>query len=81
MGKAEEALKYLRMAVQSEPLNDEAHYRLAMVCRKLQLKEEADKEARLFREIKQTRERVAGLYFEMNKKPPGAEESIPDAEP
>jgi tetratricopeptide (TPR) repeat protein len=81
MGKAEEALKYLRMAVQSEPLNDEAHYRLAMVCRKLQLKEEADKEARLFREIKQTRERVAGLYFEMNKKPPGTEESIPDAEP
>jgi tetratricopeptide (TPR) repeat protein len=81
MGKAEEALKYLRMAVQSEPLNDEAHYRLASVCRKLQLKEEADKEARLFREIKQARERMAGLYFEMNKKPPGAEESTPDAEP
>ena len=81
MGKPEEALKYLRMAVQSEPLSDEAHYRLATVCKKLQLKEESEKEFRLFREIKQTRERVAGLYFEMNKKPPGAEEeSIPDAE-
>ena len=81
MGEPDEALQYLRMAVQSEPLNDEAHYRLAAACRKLQLKEEADKEFRLFREIKQARERLAGLYNEMNKKPPGAEETIPDAEP
>ena len=81
MGRTEEALQYLRLAVQAEPLNDEAHYRLATVCRKLQLKEESEKEFRLFREIKQARERLAGLYNEMNKKPPGAEESIPDAEP
>jgi len=80
-GKPEEALKYLRMAVQSEPLNDEAHYRLASVCRKLQLKEEAEKEFRLFTEIKQARERLAGLYNEMNKRPPGAGEQIPDAAP
>lgn len=44
-GKPEEALKYLRMAVESDPLNSEAHYRLAAVYRKLDMDEAAHKEA------------------------------------
>lgn len=77
--KPQEAAKYLRMAVQSDPLNSEAHYRLASVCRKLQLKDEADKEFRLFQEINQTKERLKDLYRQMNRKPPGRGDQIPDA--
>ena len=81
MGKPQEAAKYLRMAIQSDPLNDEAHFRLASVSKSLQLKDESEKELRLFREIKQAKERLSGLYWQMNKKPPGPKDRIPDAEP
>jgi len=81
MGKPEEAAKYLRMAVQSDPLNDEAHYRLASVCRKLQLKDESEKELRLSQEIKDAKDRVGGLYYQMNRKPPGQEGHLPDEKP
>ncbi|HUE22706.1 MAG TPA: tetratricopeptide repeat protein [Bryobacteraceae bacterium] len=81
MDKPQEAAKYLRMAVQSDPLNGEAHYRLASVCRRLELKDEAAKEFRLFREIKQTKKDLKELYRQMNKIPPGQEEQLPDAEP
>lgn len=77
--KFQEAAKYLRMAVKSEPLNDEVHYRLASVCRRLELKEEAEKEFRLSREIKQARERLGELYWQMNRKPPGQEDHAPAA--
>jgi len=80
-GKPEDAAKYLRMAIQSDPLNDEAHFRLASVCKRLQLKDESEKELRLFQEIKDARERLSGLYWQMNKKPPEQKDQIPDAEP
>ncbi len=79
-GKLQEAAKYLRMAVQSDPLNEQAHYRLASVCRNLELKDESEKEFRLFREIKQAKANLRELYRQMNKKPPGQEDEIPDAE-
>ncbi len=78
--KPQEALKYLRMAVQSDPLNGEAHYRLSSVCRRLQLKDEAEKELRLFQEIKQTKERVRELYRQMNKKTKPQGDQVPDPE-
>jgi Tfp pilus assembly protein PilF len=81
MDKPQEAAKYLRMAVQSDPLNGEAHYRLASVCRKLELKDEATKEFRLFQEIKQTKTDLKELYRQMHKKSPDQEEQMPDAEP
>jgi tetratricopeptide (TPR) repeat protein len=77
--KPQEAVKYLRMAVQSDPLNGEAHYRLASVCRGLGLQDEAARELRLFQEIKQTKDGLKELYRQMNKKPPGQEDLIPDA--
>ncbi len=80
-GKPEEALKYLRMAVQADPLNGEAHYRLAVVCKKLQLKAEAEKEFRLFQEIKDAKEQVKTLYRQMNKKPSSKDDQNLDAEP
>ncbi len=81
MQKTQEAAKYLRMAVQSDPLNEQAHYRLASVCRQLQLKDEAEKEFRLFREIKQTKASLKELYQQMGRKPPAEEDQTPDAEP
>jgi Tfp pilus assembly protein PilF len=81
MDKPQEAAKYLRMAIQSDPLNGEAHYRLASVSRTLGLKEESAKEFRLFQEIKQTKLNLKELYRQMNKKPPEHEEQVPDAAP
>jgi tetratricopeptide (TPR) repeat protein len=81
MDKPQDAVKYLRMAVQSDPLNGEAHYRLAAVCRRLQLKDEAEKELRIFQEIKQTKERVRELYKQMNKRPKPQDDQVPGPEP
>jgi Tfp pilus assembly protein PilF len=71
MDKPQEAAKYLRMAVQSDPLNDNAHFRLAGVYRKLGLNDEAEKETRLFKEIRDAKDRMEALYRQMHKKPPG----------
>jgi len=79
--KPEEAMKYFRMAVQTDPLNGEAHYRLASVCRTLQLKDEAKKEVQLYLDIKKAKDRLEELYRQMNKKPPQHGEQVPDAEP
>ncbi len=80
MEKPLEAVKYLRMAVESDLLNEQAHYRLATVCRSLHLTEESEREFRLFREIKQVKEQVRELYRQMNTKPPGQDDQIPDAD-
>jgi Tfp pilus assembly protein PilF len=71
MDKPQEAAKYLRMAIQSDPLNDNAHFRLAGVCRKLGLNDEAEKETRLFKDIRDAKDRLEALYRQMHKKPPG----------
>ena len=71
MDKPREAEKYLRLAIASDPLNDNAHYRLAGVCRKLGLNEEAEKETRLFKEIREAKDRLEALYRQMHKRPPG----------
>jgi Tfp pilus assembly protein PilF len=67
--KPQEAIGYLRMAVESDPLNTEAHYRLALACKKLNLNAEAEKEMRLFDDIKKAKDRVKELYRQMNKQP------------
>jgi tetratricopeptide (TPR) repeat protein len=81
MGKPEEAIKYQRMAVQADPLSAEAHYRLATTCRKLQLIEEADKEIRLFQEVKQAKDRVKELYRQMNRSARQQDDQLPDDKP
>lgn len=65
--KPAEARKYLLMAIHSDPLDTVAHYRLAMVDRKLGLHEEAQKEADLSRDIKTTRDNIERLYIQMHK--------------
>ena len=79
MDKPEDAVKYLLAAIQAEPMNGEAHYRLAMAYKKLQRSEDAQKELHLFQEIKKAKDQLKGLYQQMNKRPQaGDEEALPD---
>jgi tetratricopeptide (TPR) repeat protein len=66
--KPQEAVKYLRMAVQLDPLNRAAHYQLGTAYRRLQMTDMARKELRLSQEIKQTQDQVEELYRQMNRK-------------
>jgi tetratricopeptide (TPR) repeat protein len=76
--KPQEAVQYLRMAVQSDPLNRAAHYQLGTAYRRLQMKELAQKEMHLSQEIKQAKDRVEELYHEMNRRPKPQSEDVPD---
>jgi tetratricopeptide (TPR) repeat protein len=76
--KPQEAVQYLRMAVQSDPLNRAAHYQLGTAYRRLQMKELAQKEMHLSQEIKQAKDRVEELYREMNRRPKPQSEDVPD---
>ena len=65
--KSQEAVKYLRLAVQSDPLNGAAHYRLGTAYRRLQMTEMARKEMQLSQEIKKAKDQVEELYRQMNR--------------
>jgi len=78
MQKPQEAVRYLRMAIEADPLNEQAHYRLATVYKKLGQHEESVKELKLFQEIKQTKEQIRELYRQMNRK--RREPTEPDGE-
>jgi len=67
--KPQEAVKYLREAIAADPLNGEAHYRLALVYRTLKLPDDAKREVTLYEEIKKTKDQVKQLYREMNLEP------------
>jgi tetratricopeptide (TPR) repeat protein len=66
--KLQEALQYLRSAVQADPMNVNAHYRLARVCHSLHLTEEEQKEIKLYQDLRATKDRVIQLYRQMNRK-------------
>jgi tetratricopeptide (TPR) repeat protein len=68
------ALPYLQRAVDGDPLNEEAHYRLAMADKALQKKEEAQQELRLFQEIKESKAKLIDLDRQMNRTAPRQEE-------
>ena len=65
--KPKEAVKFLRLAVQSDPLNTEAHYRLGMAYKELKMADESNHELQLFQEIRAAKDRVRQLYRQMNK--------------
>ncbi len=67
MDKSQEAEKYLEMAVQGDPLNATAHYRLGQVYERLSMKDRAQKEMHLFQEIRKTKDQVRQLYRQMNR--------------
>ena len=67
--KPQAALPLLRAAVAADPMNASAHYRLARVCHQLHLNDEETRQIKLYQEIRQTRDRIAALYLQMNRQP------------
>jgi tetratricopeptide (TPR) repeat protein len=78
--KPQEAVKYLQMAVQTDPLNGSAHYELAQAYRRMQMTEAARKELRLFQEIKRTKDQVEALYHQMNRQWRSDADDVPKGE-
>ncbi len=74
----QEAIKYLHMAVQTDPLNSAAHYQLGLAYRRLQMPEMAQKEMHLFQEIKKAKNQVQELYRQMNRHPKASADEAPD---
>jgi tetratricopeptide (TPR) repeat protein len=72
-----DAARYLRMAVQSDPLNAEAHYQLCQVDKKLNLNDEAQKQLKLYLDIRASRDKVKELYQQMNPQTAPAAEPSP----
>ena len=74
---AQEAARYLHMAITADPFNAEAHYKLSQVARELHLEDEQKKELELFLKIRATKEKIKDLYRQMNPQPavPGASTS------
>ncbi len=70
------AIPYLQSAIESDPLNSEAHYRLARAYKTVGRDAEAAREMRLFQEIKQTKAQVRELYRQMNKHSSFVEDQI-----
>jgi tetratricopeptide (TPR) repeat protein len=82
----QEAIKYLHMAVQSDPLNASAHYQLARAYQHLQMTELAEKELHLSQEIKTTKDQVEALYHQMHRyikpeTPEARDKDIPEQKP
>jgi tetratricopeptide (TPR) repeat protein len=80
-GKPQEAIKYLRLAAQSDPLNTEAHYRLGMAYKELKMQDESSHELQLFQEIREAKSRVRQLYRQMNKQSRALDEQLAGTEP
>ena len=76
--KPQEAIQYLRLAVQSDPLNESAHYQLAQAYRRLQMTELAEKELHLSQEIRKTKDQVEALYHQMNRVTKPESDEAPD---
>lgn len=76
-GNLQEAARYLRMAVQSDPLNADAHYQLCQVDKRLNLDADAQKELKLFLDIRASRDKVRQLYLQMNPQTGRAVENSP----
>jgi tetratricopeptide (TPR) repeat protein len=77
--KPQQAVHYLLAAIQADPLNGEAHYRLASAYRSLQIDDQAQKEMHLFQEIKKTKDQVKALYQQMNIRPKAQGDEMPDS--
>jgi predicted Zn-dependent protease len=79
--KPQEAVEYLRSAVKTDPMNANAHYRLARTCHALHLTEEEEKEIKMYQEIRATKDRIAQLYRQMNRRPERHDEGTVDEKP
>jgi tetratricopeptide (TPR) repeat protein len=80
MGKAQEAIPYLRRAAQSDPLNTEVHYRLATAYKELKMADESRHELQLFQETRDAKSQVRQLYRQMHKQSRTLDEQLAGVE-
>jgi hypothetical protein len=59
-------------------MNGNAHYRLARVCHALGLTEEEQKEIKLYQNLRATKDRIAQLYRQMNRRTEAQDEGAVD---
>jgi Flp pilus assembly protein TadD len=59
----------LEAAVQLEPTNATAHYRLATLYRKAGRLDDADREVELYQKFKDMKEKLSALYKELQVQP------------
>ncbi|HEX4039408.1 MAG TPA: tetratricopeptide repeat protein [Acidobacteriaceae bacterium] len=76
-GNLQQAATYLHQAVESDPLNADAHYQLCQIDKRLNLDAEAQKELKLFLDIRASRDKVRQLYLQMNPQTAPAVENPP----
>lgn len=69
MGKHTEALPVLERAVQLEPTNSAAHFRLSTLYRQQGRTEDARREVELYKKYKDMKEKLQGIYKEMQVQP------------
>jgi Tfp pilus assembly protein PilF len=76
-GQTSAAQKLLEESIRLEPTNAGAHYRMATLYRKLGRLEDAKREVEIYKELKVTKEKLDGLYKELQIQP---KEIEPDAQ-
>jgi septal ring factor EnvC (AmiA/AmiB activator) len=62
-------------------MNANAHYRLARVCHALHLANEERQQMKLFEEMRATKDRIAQLYRQMNRRPDQPDDVPADVKP
>jgi Tfp pilus assembly protein PilF len=68
-GQIDAAQKLLEESIRLEPTNATAHYRMATLYRKLNRVEDAKREVEIYKKLKETREKLDGLYKELQIQP------------
>jgi predicted Zn-dependent protease len=68
LNRPADALAQLQAAVRLEPRNEVAHYRLAQTYGKLGRTEDADREQKLFRELRDSHEPLRALYQQVQER-------------
>ena len=69
MNQSDKALPLLEEAVQLEPTNATAHYRLATLYRKMGRADDAKREIELYKKFKEMKEKLSALYKELQVQP------------
>ena len=78
MNQPARALKLLEQAVQLEPTNATAHYRLGSVYRKMGRTDDAKREMELYKKFKDLKEKLRSLYKELQVQPQEISADEPD---
>jgi Tfp pilus assembly protein PilF len=78
MNQSDKALALLEDAVQLEPTNATAHYRLATLYRKMGRADDAKRELELYKKFKEMKEKLRGLYKELQVQPKEIRADEPD---